>query len=107
MSESWGGDMQEDYSVKMVEMIICLNRGIIPFGVNPQEAFKKMDPDQVRSCKRKFRKQLRNAARALCARSAWLKTLSPVVRKNLLKHKVMIKIAKEARDVYYKRSILV
>ena len=53
--------MEEMHAVERARMIVCLNKGIIPIDLTLNEELAKMDPEEARIAKRKFRKLRRKA----------------------------------------------
>jgi len=65
------------------KMIVCLNLGIIPIDLNLKEELSKMEPEEARKLKRKFRKLKRKQLK-------WLEYVKFVSHKKYLAHQRVI-----------------
>lgn len=58
--------MQEEMTnLERATMMVCLNLGIVPFQLNLKEELAKMDPEEARITKRKFRKLRRKSMKKI------------------------------------------
>ena len=46
-------------------MIVCLNKGIVPTDLDVRQELQKMDPEEARIAKRKYRKLVRKSLKQL------------------------------------------
>lgn len=52
-------------NLQRARMIVCLNKGIIPIDLNIQQELQKMDLEEARTTKRKYRKLIRKSLKKL------------------------------------------
>ena len=52
-------------NLERAKMIVCLNKGIIPTDLDIRQELQKMDPEEARVAKRKYRKLKRKALKSL------------------------------------------
>jgi len=80
-------------NLERARMIVCLNKGIIPTDLDIRQELQKMEPEEARIAKRKYRKLKRKALKSL----QHVKFISR--RKQLAANDVKNRIHKEALTI--------